>query len=92
MKQYTKTIKLDSLVDGFLFSLQAEGKAPRTHEYYSKLLRHFLDYTKDRGWNDARSLDAQRARVFLAWTASSTYEHAAGNTGDDISVPEYLFY
>ena len=79
MKQYTKTIRLDSLVEGFLFSLQAEGKAPRTHEYYSKLLRHFLDYARGRGWNDNRTLDAQRAREFLAWTASRTYEHTAGN-------------
>lgn len=30
------------MVEGFLFSLQAEGRAPRTHEYYSKLLRRFL--------------------------------------------------
>ena len=80
MKHYGKTIGLHNLVDGFLFSLQAEGKAPRTHEYYSKLLRHFLDYAKDRGWNDgAQSLDAQRVREFLSWTASRTYEHSAGN-------------
>lgn len=79
MNQVTKEIGLNRLVDGLLFSLQAEGKAPRTHEYYSKLLRHFLNYAKDRGWNDARSFDAQRAREFLAWTASRNYEHAAGN-------------
>jgi hypothetical protein len=53
VKQVTKEIGLNRLVDGFLFSVQAEGKAPRTHEYYSKLLRHFLDYAKDRGWTDA---------------------------------------
>jgi site-specific recombinase XerD len=70
---------LNSLVDGLLFSLQAEGKTPRTREYYSKLLRHFLDYAKGRGWNDVRSLDVQRAREFLAWTASKTYKHTAGN-------------
>ena len=79
MRHYVKAIGLHDLVDGFLFSLQAEGKATRTREYYSKLLRHFLDYTKDRGWNDLRSLDAQHSREFLAWTASRTYEHAAGN-------------
>ena len=80
MKNHGKTIGLHNLVDGFLFSLQAEGKAPRTHEYYSKPLRHFLDYAKDRGWNDgAQSLDAQRVREFLSWTASRTYEHSAGN-------------
>jgi site-specific recombinase XerD len=75
----TKEIGLDRLVNGLLFSLQAEGKAPRTHEYYSKLLRHFLKYAEDNGWSDARSFDAQRAREFLAWTASRTYEHSAGN-------------
>ena len=37
-----KTIGLQDLVEGFLFSLQTEGHAPRTHEYYDKLLRHFL--------------------------------------------------
>jgi site-specific recombinase XerD len=79
VNQTTKEIGLNRLVDGLLFSLQAEGKAPRTHEYYSKLLRHFLDYAKDRGWNDARSFDSQNAREFLAWIASRTYEHVAGN-------------
>jgi len=80
VKHYGKAIGLHNLVDGFLFSLQAEGRAPRTHEYYSKLLRHFLDYARDRGWNDGtRALDAQRVREFLSWTASRTYEHSAGN-------------
>jgi len=80
VKYYGKTIGVDNLVDGFLFSLQAEGRAPRTYEYYSKLLRHFLGYAKDRGWNDdTRSLDAQRVREFLSWTASRTYEYSAGN-------------
>ena len=80
MKHYGKTIGLHNLVDGFLFSLQAEGKAPRTHEYYSKLLRHFLGYVKDRGWSDdTQSLDTQRVREFLSWTATRTHEHSAGN-------------
>lgn len=80
MKHYGKTIGLHNLVDGFLFSLEAEGKAPRTHEYYSKPLRHFLHYARDRGQSDdTRSLDARRVRDFLYWTASRTYEHSAGN-------------
>ena len=33
MRQGNKTIGLQDLVEGFLFSLQAEGHAPRTHEY-----------------------------------------------------------
>lgn len=68
------------MVDGFLFSLQAEGKALRTIEYYTKLLRHFLNYVKVKGWNDSCSIDSQHVREFLAWTASRTYEHYAGNS------------
>lgn len=80
MKNYGKTIGLHNLVDGFLFSLQAEGRTLRTREYYSKPLRHFLDYVRDRGWSDdPRVLDAQRVREFLSWTASRTYEYNAGN-------------
>ena len=33
-------------MEGFLFSLQAEGRAPLTHEYYDKLLAYLLIYAK----------------------------------------------
>lgn len=80
MKHYVKSIGLHQLVEGFLFALQAEGRAPRTHEYYSKLLRHFLSYARDSGWvEDAQFIEAQHVRDFLSWIASRTHEHSAGN-------------
>ena len=54
-------IGLQELVDGLLFSLQAEGKTPRTIDYYRDLLCPLLDYTRDKGWADGVSLlDAQK--------------------------------
>ena len=80
MKQGNKTIGLQDLVEGFLFSLQAEGRAPRTHEYYDKLLRHLLFYAKSQGWSEQVDfLDAKRIRQFLSWVGSRSLEYRAGN-------------
>jgi len=73
-------ISLQDLVEGFLFSLQAEGRAPRTIGYYRDLLRPLLGYARDRGWSDnLDSLDTHRAREFLSWVGSRTCQHSAGN-------------
>ena len=80
MSRYVKGIGLHQLVQGFLFSLQADGRAARTHEYYSKPLRHFLRYADEKGWHeDISHIDTQRLREFLSWTTSRVYEHGAGN-------------
>jgi len=80
VKHDNKTIELQDLVEGFLFSLQAEGRAPRTHEYYDKLLRHFLRYAKSQGWPERVDLlDAKRIRQFLSWIGSRSFEYVAGN-------------
>lgn len=80
MKRDDKVIGLQDLVEGFLFSLQAEGRAPRTHEYYDKLLRHFLFYAKSQGWPDSADLvNVTGVRQFLIWVGSRTYEYTAGN-------------
>jgi site-specific recombinase XerD len=80
VKKNDKGIGLVDLVEGFLFSLQAEGRAPRTHEYYYKLLKHFLSYAKSQGWPDSiNSLDAKRIREFLSWVGSRNIEYIAGN-------------
>jgi len=50
VKKNSDGIGLQELVEGFLFSLQAEGRAPLTHEYYDKLLKHFLYYAKSQDW------------------------------------------
>jgi site-specific recombinase XerD len=75
-----RTITLPKLVEGFLFSLQAEGKAKRTSEYYSKPLKHFLKYAADNNWDDnPRTLDTTQIREFLSWAATRTYTFTAGN-------------
>jgi len=52
---------LRDLVDGLLFSLQAEGRSVRTIGYYRDLLHPLLDYAWDKGWpDDARSVDSLR--------------------------------
>ena len=80
MKRNDKRIGLQELVDGLLFSLQAEGKAARTIEYYRDLLQPFIDYARSKGWvNSASSLDAHRLREFLSWVGSRTQEHTVGN-------------
>ena len=67
-------------MEGFLFCLQAEGRAPRTIEYYKEKLYTLLAYARGNGWPDGLdSFDAQRLRQFLSWVGSRTYEHGAGN-------------
>jgi site-specific recombinase XerD len=73
-------IGLQDLVDGFLFSLQAEGRAVRTIEYYRDLLRSLLSYARGKGWSDnLGALDVCRVREFLSWVGSRTYECSGGN-------------
>ena len=80
MRRNDVGIGLQSLVDGFLFSLQAEGRAVRTIHYYRDLLCPLLDYAQDKGWSDnLGQLDSHRMREFLSWVASRTYEHGVGN-------------
>jgi len=58
---------LQDLVEGFLFSLQAEGRAPRTIEYYREKLHLLLGYAQDKGWSDGLSLlDTHRVRELLS--------------------------
>ena len=71
---------LRDAVDGFLFSLRAEGKADRTIEYYNDLLRCSLRYTEGNKWPDnIQAVDARQLRQFLSWVGSRTFEHDAGN-------------
>ncbi len=80
MKHCNKTIGLQDLVEGFLFSLQAEGRAPLTHEYYDKLLAHLLRYAKEQGWPDRVDfLSANHIRQFLSWVGSRIFNYTAGN-------------
>ena len=67
-------------MDGFLFSLRAEGKAGRTIEYYNDLLRCFLQHAEHNRWTDnIQAVDVRQLRQFLSWVGSRTFEHDAGN-------------
>jgi site-specific recombinase XerD len=75
-------IGLRDLVEGFLFSLRAEGKSNGTIEYYTYLLHPLLSYAGERGWSDSVALlDTHRLREFLTWTATRTFELKVCNNG-----------
>jgi site-specific recombinase XerD len=80
VKHSNKGIGLQDLLDGFLFSLQAEGRSPQTHLYYSKLLGCLLTYSKSQLWpNNVGKLEVRHFREFLTWVASRSFEYTAGN-------------
>ena len=80
--RHRESIGLRDLVEGFLFSLRAEGKANGTVEYYSYLLSPLLSYAHNQGWpDDLASLDTRRLREFLSWTGTRTYEMRVANNG-----------
>jgi integrase len=73
------------MVEGFLFSLRAEGKSNGTIEYYTYLLHPLLRYADEQGWPDsAASLDPHRLREFLNWTATRTLELKVANNGGKV--------
>jgi len=81
VKRDNKVIGLQDLAEGLLFSLQAEGRARRTHEYYDKLLRHLLNYSRDQRWpHRIDQLEAKHFRQFLSWVSSRSYEYNPGNS------------
>ncbi|MFC1969468.1 phage integrase SAM-like domain-containing protein [Chloroflexota bacterium] len=80
MRNSLKGIGLRDLIDGFLFSLRAEGRSSHTTEYYSDLLRSLLNYAQDNRWShEAVTLDAHRVREFLSWVGSRIVKPEVGN-------------
>lgn len=83
--KHSANIGLCDLVEGFLFSLRAEGKSNSTIDYYSYLLNPFLSYISEQGWVDSvSSLDTRRLREFLTWTATRTFELKVASNGGKI--------
>jgi site-specific recombinase XerD len=80
VKHNNTHLRIREAVDGFLFSLKAEGKADRTVGYYKDLLKYYLRYSEDNRWSDnVCTIDARHLRQFLSWVGSRTIEHYAGN-------------
>lgn len=83
--RHQESIGFHDLVEGFLFSLKAEGKGNATIDYYSYLLHPLLSYASEQGWPDnIASLDANRLREFLTWTATRTFELKVANNGGKV--------
>lgn len=89
MRHNDKAIGLRDLVDGLLFSLQAEGRSVRTLGYYRDLLSPFLGYAQSKGWSDGlSSLDAHRLREFLSWVGTRAGEYSVGNGTKRVRKPQ----
>ncbi len=83
--KHNANIGLHDLVEGFLFSLRAEGKSSGTIDYYSYLLRPLLSYATEQHWLDsALSLDVSRLREFLSWIATRNFELKVANNGGKV--------
>ncbi|MCL0080426.1 tyrosine-type recombinase/integrase, partial [Dehalococcoidia bacterium] len=84
MKQH-ESIGLRDLVEGFLFSLRAEGKSSGTVDYYGYLLRPLLSYAIEHAWPDsALLLDTRKLREFLTWTGTRTFELKVADKGGKV--------
>lgn len=77
-------LSLPALVQGFIFSLQAEGKAPSTVSYYQGNLRRFLWYAREQGWpDDPRSIDSWMLREFLAYAGNARNRWGTKGNGSE---------
>ena len=80
MKHGDTSIGLRDAVDGFLFSLRAEGRADRTIDYYDDLLQCFLHYAETNEWrDDIQAIGTKQLRQFLLWVGTRTVEYEGGN-------------
>jgi integrase len=88
VKYSNKGTRLQDLVEGFLFSLQAEGRSSQTHAYYFKLLGCLLRYSKSQSWPDrVDNLEVRHFREFLSWISSRSFEYTAGNNCRRLAQP-----
>jgi site-specific recombinase XerD len=72
-------ILLSDLVEVILFTLQAEGRAKRTYEYYRKLFIPFLQFASEQNWpKHADSITTLHIRQFLTWIGTRTVSYIAG--------------
>ncbi len=80
MKEKNRGIKVQDLVEGFLFSLQAEGRAHATYEYYYGKLKCLLTYAENENWpQQVEVIDSKYIRQFLSWVGSRSFEYVGGN-------------
>jgi len=77
-------LSLQTLVQGFIFSLQVEGKVPSTVSYYQSNLRRFLWYTRQHDWpDDSRIIDFWMLREFLAYAGNAKNRWGTEGNGSE---------
>lgn len=65
-------VSLSVLMQGFILTIETEGKAPSTVEFLEGNLRRFLWYAREHGWaDDARAVDAWKIREFLGYAGTA---------------------
>lgn len=83
----TAGVSLRRLVQGFMLTLQTEGKSPRTIEYYEGNLRRFVWYAELVGWpSDAAELTEWHIREFLVYVASEGQRWGRSGNGSESSA------
>ena len=77
MTPKTLAVTIGELVTAFLFSIQTEGKSPRTHQYYEWRLHHFQEYARQQSWPErVAEIDANKIREYLSWVGSRSYDYS----------------
>jgi site-specific recombinase XerD len=84
MKSSTESLTLQNLVEGLLFSLQVEGRAPRTIGYYKDLLNTFLSYTQKHDIISVDVVGVKEVRQLLSWVGSRIVNVEVGNDAKTI--------
>lgn len=74
-------MSLSALVQGFIFSLQVDGRERSTVDYYQGNLRRFLWYASNHNWpHDPQAIDSSKLREFLAYAGNA--ENRWGTSGN----------
>ncbi len=77
-------LTLQTLVQGFVFSLQVEGKVPSTVSYYQNNLRRFLWFASQHHWpDDPRAINPLMLREFLAYAGNAINRWGTKGNGSE---------
>jgi len=70
---------LSVLVEGMLFSVQAEGRSKPVYEYYRKFLGAFLQFAYEQHWpEETDRITTLHIRQFLTWVGTRTVSFVDG--------------
>jgi len=85
------SIQVSECIQGFLFALRAEGKAPKTIRYYTTLLQAVPAFAISHQWpSDIADIEARHLREYLNWAGSRN--NGAGNQPSNHSNAKTLWH